>query len=250
MKTKSWVRIFSVIRDRRYRVTGPSDHGVIVIGSGLQSPDEPMVGSPDPVQNAPSCVKLKPGRVTPSAALATFTFTPGASGALMAAGRSTAYCVNTSLYTLVTRWSWPVASWRHTCPSLMFFTATKCFPDSQSTHPSGSPSIAARLPSVDKAAACLRLCYHEPRFRRSDVPWKYAASTESQRTTGRRSAKARRPSQGRSHASRCRSRPTRCREGTESRNEDRNKDRNFEKEIRSRLRSSSARTGASDYRRP
>jgi len=48
-------------------------------------------------------VKLKPGKVTPSADLATFTFTTGASGAVTSAGRSTAYCVKTSLYTLVTR---------------------------------------------------------------------------------------------------------------------------------------------------
>jgi len=54
-------------------------------------------------QNAPSCVKLKPGRVTPSANLETFTFTTGASGAVTSAGRSTANCENTSLYTLVTR---------------------------------------------------------------------------------------------------------------------------------------------------
>ncbi len=48
-------------------------------------------------QNAPSCVKLKPGKVTPSADFATFTFTTGASGAVTSAGRSTAYCVKTSL---------------------------------------------------------------------------------------------------------------------------------------------------------
>ncbi len=54
-------------------------------------------------QNAPSCVKLKPGKDTPSADLATFTFTTGASGAVTSAGRRTAYCVKTSLYTLVTR---------------------------------------------------------------------------------------------------------------------------------------------------
>jgi len=54
-------------------------------------------------QNAPSWVKLKPGKVTPSANLETFTFTTGASGAVTSAGRSTAYCENTSLYTLVTR---------------------------------------------------------------------------------------------------------------------------------------------------
>src|ERR1019366_4916931 len=156
INTNSTVRIFSVIRTQNRESESEESADQIMrmigrLGCGFQSPDDPMVRSPDPVQNAPSCVKLKPGRVTPSADLATFTFTPGASGALMAAGRSTAYCVNTSLYTLVTRWSWPVASWRQTCPSLMFFTATKCFPDSQSTHPSGSPSIAARLPSVDRA---------------------------------------------------------------------------------------------------
>ena len=62
-----------------------------------------MVRSPDAVQNAPSCVKLKPGSVTPSSDFATYTFTTGASGAVTSAGRNTAYCVNTSLYTLVTR---------------------------------------------------------------------------------------------------------------------------------------------------
>jgi hypothetical protein len=54
-------------------------------------------------QNAPSCVKVKPGKVTPSADLATFTFTMGESGAVTSAGRRTAYCVKTSLYILVTR---------------------------------------------------------------------------------------------------------------------------------------------------
>ena len=56
-----------------------------------------MVRSPDAVQKAPSCVKLKPGKVTPSADFVTFTFTTGASGAVTSAGRSTAYCVKTSL---------------------------------------------------------------------------------------------------------------------------------------------------------
>ena len=41
-------------------------------------------------QNAPSCVKLKPGKVTPSANFETFTFTTGASGAVTSAGRNTA----------------------------------------------------------------------------------------------------------------------------------------------------------------
>jgi len=76
--------------------------------TGFQSPDDlmvddPIVRSPDAVQNAPSCVKLKPGKVTPSPDLVTFTFTTGESGAVTSAGRNTAYCVNTSLYTLVTR---------------------------------------------------------------------------------------------------------------------------------------------------
>jgi hypothetical protein len=54
-------------------------------------PDHPIP------QNAPSCVKLKPGKETPSADLATLTLTTGASGAVTSAGRRTAYCVNTSL---------------------------------------------------------------------------------------------------------------------------------------------------------
>src|SRR5208282_836481 len=101
MKTKSKMRIFSVIR---IGIGSSADRGMIgPSDSGFQSPDDPMVRSPDAVQNAPSCVKLKPGKVTPSGNFATFTFTTGALGAVTSAGRSTAYCVKTSLYTLVTR---------------------------------------------------------------------------------------------------------------------------------------------------
>ncbi len=59
-----------------------------------------------PVRSAISysfCVNVYPGKAQPSASLATFTFTVGASGAFSSAGRITANCVNTSLKTRVTR---------------------------------------------------------------------------------------------------------------------------------------------------
>src|ERR1019366_7893568 len=99
METKSKVRIFSVMRSE----LGAEFGTAFGTASGAAC-RRPRQRTPAPaLQNAPSCVKLKPGKVTPSADLATFTFTTGASGAVTSAGRSPAYCVKTSLYTLVTR---------------------------------------------------------------------------------------------------------------------------------------------------
>lgn len=77
---------------------GSSDYGQWTTVNGKASRHRAFAfPSPDAVQNAPSCVKLKPGKVTPSADFVTFTFTTGASGALTWAGRNTAYWLNTSL---------------------------------------------------------------------------------------------------------------------------------------------------------